>query len=810
MNDKLERITGRSGEVEFQYSLPPDVQSLVRETENNFQIHLLDYWKVLVKRWWIVILTLISFVSVSSFVTWRQQPVYRASLKLQIDNEQSNILPFRDSAASFSYVTTEEYLKTQFEALTSRTLATRVIRAMDLEKDPRYAPKSNPDTIDLLVQRIRTSISWRIPFSPKPKQIEPVRASSPSTYSSLADAVASSITISPIKDSSVVVVSFDARDPSLAADIVNTIAAEYIQMNFETKFKSTIMASDFLSKQLVDIKAQVEKSEEQLVKFGQSHNIYTLGAKENVIMQKLSDLNEALTQAQAERILKESISKIASKVTHGPLPDSISTNEIRSLENTVAVLQQQYSKLRAVYKPDWWEVKQVASQLETAEKQLAKVREDRLKDLVTAYQTTAQREKLLTEAVGVQKQEADKLNEYSIQYNILKQEVDSNKQLYDVMLQRIKEAGISAGLKSNNIHVVDSAVPPGAPILPNKNGNVTKALLSGLIFGIALAFFFEYVGSYFDRSLKTPEDVDRIVKLPFLGLIPSTHSFDHTGNRKPLTLYMRSRNGITGSVAAASKNGHGSTNIELITLDNTKSLISEAYRHLRTSVLLSSNGHNRYKSIVVTSSKHGEGKTSTCINLAVTLAQANKKVLVMDCDLRNPKIHRILGLTNIEGMSTFLATGSDPLNHLIRQTAIPNLYVLTSGQIPPNPSELVGSPLMKKSLSILTQRFDHVLVDTPPLLAVTDGSILANMVDGVILVISGGDTPKEAIIRSKHLLNCAQARIIGAMLNNVDLHTCEPSYYSRYFYGYDGYYSPKDMKSSDSSFGSSEIQGRPS
>jgi capsular exopolysaccharide synthesis family protein len=272
-------------------------------------------------------------------------------------------------------------------------------------------------------------------------------------------------------------------------------------------------------------------------------------------------------------------------------------------------------------------------------------------------------------------------------------------------------------------------------------------------------------------------------------------------------LYVKSRDGIAERNGANHSNAH--SNIELIPLINSKSLISEAYRHLRTSILLSSNGHNRYKSIVVTSSKHGEGKTSTCINLAVTLAQANKKVLVMDCDLRNPKIHRILGLKNQEGVSSFLSQCADPLTQLIQNTSIPNLYVLTSGQIPPNPSELVGSPLMKKCLGVLGHRFDHILVDTPPLLAVTDGSILANMVDGVILVISGGDTPKEAIVRSKHLLACAQARVIGAMLNNVDLNTCEPNYYSRYFYGHDIEPS-QEAVSSDVSYAAQDTQGPPS
>ena len=780
MSDKLERIIGRSNAAEYDYSFAPEAQHLMHQPEYNFQVHLLDYWKVLVKHWWVVVVTIIAFVSISSFITWRQPAIYRASLKLQIDNEQSNILPFRD-AVPFTYISTEEYLKTQFEALTSRTLATRVIHALNLETDPRFNYKAPPDVVDRLISRVKTSVSWRMKKDPQEKP--PLDKKYHHTFSSLADALLASVTVSPIKDSSVVIVSFDAPNPSLAADVVNTLAAEYIQMNFETKYKATIMASEFLSKQLVDIKAQVEESEERLGKFGQDHNIYTLGARENVIMQTLSDLNTALTQAQAERIQKESVWNTARNFPQGQIPETLYTQEIRSLESTVATLQQQFSKLRAVYKPDWWELKQVDGQLETAKKQLARALETKQKDLETAYQTASQREKLLAEAVRVQKSEADTLNQYSVQYNILKQEVDSNKQIYDGMLQRMKEAGITAGLKSNNIHVIDAAIPPTDPILPNKEGNLSKALFGGLIFGVALAFLFEYIGSYFDRSLKTPEDVDRLVKLPFLGLIPSLQSIGRAENPKPLSFFMRARNGIT--IRTGSNGRNNESNIELITYCNSKSLISEAYRHLRTSILLSSNGQNRYRSIVITSSKRGEGKTSTSINLAITLAQANKKVLLMDCDLRNPKIHRILGLKNLDGVSSFLSTDSMPLHHLIESTTIPNLFVLPSGQIPPNPSELVGSPLMKKCLNMLSQHFDHVLIDTPPLLAVTDGSILANIADGVILVIRGGDTTKEAIVRSKYLLSCAHAQIIGTMLNNVDLHTCEPSYYARYFYNYE-------------------------
>ncbi len=777
MNDKLDRIADTKNAVELNYPISPDAQRPPQQSEYNFQIHLLDYWKVLIRRWWIVVVVLFAFVSVSAYMTWRQTPIYRAFLKLQIDNEQASILPFKETS-TFTYTTTEEYLKTQFEAMTSRALATRVIKKMNLEKDPRFTRTTNPDAVSRFLQRVKAKFDWHV-RDEKPVALQG-KPKYPQNYSALSGDVVSSIIVTPIKDSSVVVVCYDSIDPSLAADIVNTLAAEYIQMNFETKYKASIMASEFLENQLVDIKAQVEKSEGEMVKFGQVHNIYNLGARENVIMQKLSDLNYALTQAQAERIQKESIYKT---VGEGQLPEDLTTSDVKELEGSVASLQQQYAKLRAIYKPDWPEVREISGQLDAAQKQLVKLREARMKDFATTYQTAVQREKLLQEAVQKQKLEADALNQYSVQYNVLKQEVDSNKQIYDGMLQRMKEAGITAGLKSNNIHVVDAATPPGAPILPDKKGNLTKALLSGFVFGIALAFLVEYVGSYFDRSLKTPEDVDRFVQLPFLGLIPSTHSFDHMGNRKSLMLFLKTGDGRPMKAGLNGRNG--SQHIEMITLSNTTSLISEAYRHLRTSILLSSNGHNRQKSIVVTSSKRGEGKTSTCVNLAITLAQANKKVLLIDCDLRNPRIHRILGLNNKEGISNFLSEVSKPLTHLIQTTAIPNLYVLTAGRIPPNPSELVGSAMMKKCLATVSQRFDHVLVDTPPLLAVTDGCMLANMVDGVILVIRGGDTTKEAIMRSKQLLTYAHAKIIGTMLNNVDLHTCEPYYYSRYFYNYD-------------------------
>ncbi len=604
--------------------------------------------------------------------------------------------------------------------------------------------------------------------------------------SPLAAAFVSSLAVTPIKDSRVVVVSFDSRDPTLAAQILNTLAAEYIQMNFETKYKATVTASEFLEKQLVDLRAQVQKSEAQLVKFGRAHNIYALGSKENIIMQKLADLDSALTNAQAERIAKESVWKTLAQASPGEFPDSLRNDDIRKLEANIGQLQQQQARLRALFKAEWPELKQIANQLGVAEQQLADAKETAIKEVAAAYGAAEEKEKLLEHAVAAQKVEADTLNKDFIQYSILKREVDSSKQVFDGMLQRMKEAGISAGLKSNNIHVVDPAEPPQSAYLPDITMNMLKALAGGLLLGIALAFLQEHIFSHLDRSLKTPEDIDRYIKLPFLGLIPSVQTpspvLSLKLSRKNAQILMPA-DGHNGSTGSADK-----SIVELIAHYDSQSLISEAYRDLRTSILLSASTARSPKALLVTSSLKGEGKTTTSINLAITLAQANEKVLLVDCDMRNPSIHKVFGLENENGLSSFLSGTSTTDMPLTQTTQVPNLFLFPAGQMPPNPSELLGSAGMRKCILELSEQFDHILIDSPPLLAVTDARILATMVDGVVLVIKGGETTKEAVIRSRRLLQDVHAPILGTMLNNVDFRSSDSYYYAKNYYPVGDYY----------------------
>jgi polysaccharide biosynthesis transport protein len=720
---------------------------------------LLDYWRILVKRRWIIASMTLMVLVVTAIGTWSSAPIYRATIKIQIDPEQTGILPFKETMDPGSnYAQSQEYLQTQFKVLASQTLADRVIRVLKLESHPIFQSED-----------AGSAASWprRLFQSSETKDAD--RQNLRRKYSKLTKTFIDSLTVSPIRNSRLVEVSFDSRDPALSALVVNTLADEYIELNFLTKFDATKKASKFLEKQSTDLKARLEKAEEDLVRFSQQHNIYAIGEKENVIVQKLSDLNAALTSVQAERIQKESIWDIVQSAGPTIFPDILRSSLIKDLETNVANLRVAQAKLEALFKPGWPEYDQVNRQLIEAENQLSMERQKAIHNVRMEFQTAMRREKLLSKALEAQKIEANSLNQNSIQYNILKRQVETDKQLYDGLLQRMKEAEVSAGLKSSNIHIVDEADPPQNQYKPKKTLNMSLALLVGLICGIGLAFFTERL----DSSFKTPDDIDHYLGIASLGIIPSQNSLISSPSRRLLA-------------SGQSKENHGK-GVELVTHHEPHSILSEAYRNLRTSILLSpSNGHPP-KLLVITSSQAGEGKTTTSINIGITLAQSGVKVVLLDCDMRKPKMQRSLNLIPDAGISTFLSGLSD-ISPLIQQTEIPNLFAVSSGRIPPNPAELIGSPRMKEGLAFLTRSFDYVIIDTPPVLSVTDARILGALADGVILVIKGGETPREAVRLTKRLLREVHARIIGSILNDVDVHSADYSYYSKYYYyGYGRY-----------------------
>jgi capsular exopolysaccharide synthesis family protein len=739
-----------------------------RQPDEDIRVGILDYWRVVVKRKWIILTITLVVIVVVGIKTWKQTPMYSATAKLQIDVEQSNILPYKDAfqeTGSGSYL---EYLQTQIKTIQSATLASRVIRALKLEANPKFLGEARPSLMTWFAAWVASRFDSAVKKGESPLESDRGAGITKDVgYSPLAGSVLANLSVVPVRGSRLVEVSFICRDAALAATIVNTICSEYIEYNFEAKVSATQSATKFLSKQLVDLQSKVEKSEEALIRFGRERGIVTLQDQGSEVNRRLFDLTVALTQLQIDRMQKESAWHLLQE-TLPDIPETLRSADMVALESRLNALRQDEASLSVQYKPGWPELDRIRSQREELERQLAQSKQKAIKAIENDYQMAMRRESLAVEALAAQKTEATTLNQNSIQFNILKQEVESNRQLYDGFLQRLKEAGVSAGLKSSNIRVLDEAGIPGAPYTPDKRRNLLFALLAGLGIGIGLAFFLEYL----DNSVKTPEDVDRFIKLPSLGVIPSLSSL----------LPAQSRSRLTESAGVTNGSGNSSS-VELVTHHHAESMLSEAYRNLRTSVLLSSAVGRPPKSLLFTSSQIGEGKTTTALNIAITLAQTGRKVIVLDCDMRHPRLHRFLNLDRAAGMSAFLS-GNSELSSIIQQTAIPNLFAVPSGRFPPNPAELVGSERMKQAVAFLDQHFDHIVMDSPPLLLVADARILASTVDGVILVIKAGKTSKQAVQQSKRLLQQVHAHTLGTLLNDADIFSPDYYYYSKsYYYG---------------------------
>ena len=520
------------------------------------------------------------------------------------------------------------------------------------------------------------------------------------------------------------------------------------------------------------MKAKIEQSDEALQEFGSKHGIIsTLDDKENITMRRLNELNEALTKAESERMAKEAINKqIKQDKGEGfdTLPSIIENKLVQDLKQTHIQLEAQYMKLSDTFKPNYPEMTRLKSQMEAVQKRLNVEVNKVIVGMKNEYESTLRREFLLRTAFEQQKEKALEMQQKAIQYNILKREADTNKELYKSLLQRMKEIGVSAAMNPSNVEVLDHAEVPSSPYNPNARRNVMLAGLIGLFLGIVLAFFFEYL----DNTIKTPEDVEQLVRLPSFGMVPE----------------------ISSEKRRRSHNGNGNSYpVELVSYGHPKSILSEAYRNIRTSILLSFSKQPP-KKIVVTSPNPLEGKTTTMINTAITLSQTGARVLIIDADMRKPRIHKIFNngmgdkRKNGVGLSNFLS-GHTNLWSVIHKSSLQNLYYIPSGPVPPNPSELLGSSLFREMMRALEERFDHIIIDSPPVIGFADSVILSSVSDGVMLVVLGGKTTREALQRAKDILLQVEAKILGVVINRVDIQRSDYGYYYYryyYYYGDDG------------------------
>jgi exopolysaccharide transport family protein len=735
----------------YEYGQPVSVQTWHPPQESALR----EYLRVLIKRKFVVMGCLVAIFGAVLIASLKMTPIYEATGRIAINKPDNNLVTFKDSANASADYSDPTDLDTEVSILQSDLLALQVIKNLNLDKMPEFGgkPSTGPEAN----------------LAPDPLATDSARTGS------LIAAFKGGLHVSLKPNTRIVEIRYTSTNPQLAALIVNTLASTYVEQNFKTKFESTMQASDWLQQQLSDLQIKVETSQEKLVKYQKEHEILGTDEKQNITTEKLAELNKELTAAESVRMEKESLYKL---VQSGDPETVASTAEalesggangsaglsplLGALRSKEADLKIQIAELSTQFGPSYPRVAQLNGQLKEVDSQI----QGELKKIVDRvrgeYLAARQQEDMLSAEFEKQKQEENKLNESAIEYSLLKRDVDVNRQLYEGLLEKLKEAGVTAGLKSNNVRLVDIARAPSAPTEPNIPRNLAFGFVLGLTSGIGLAFLLENI----DNTVRTTEQAQIISGLPALGMIP-------LGSKNP------AENGATRALGVASSREA----VELVTHARPQSQMAESYRALRTSLLLSNLG-TPPKVVMVTSARPQEGKTTTSINTAVVLAQKGVRVLLIDADLRRPSIHKTLGLGPRTGLSNVL-TGSTALEQaILRSAVLSNLFILPAGTPPPNPAELLASANMRDLLLDLRDKYDHIVIDTPPTLSVTDAVVLSPRVDAIVLVIRSGQTTKQALRRSRDILMQVNARVTGVLLNAVDL--TSPDYY--YYYEYQGKY----------------------
>jgi polysaccharide biosynthesis transport protein len=737
--------------VEFGRSPGPRIYPELPSHESALGDHL----RVLMKRKWTVLTCLLTIVSVVAIASLKMSPVYEASGSIAI-NKPDPGLNFNNSPTfNLDYYDPTE-IETEVKILQSDLLALQVVKDLGLDRRPEFGGK------------IPTSSS-SLDLAPDPLQADPSRTSA------LLANFRSNLKVTLAPNTHIVEVHFRSPDKDSAANVVNKLMEDYTENNFKSRFDSTMQASDWLSKQLVDLQMKVETSQEKLVRYQKEHEILGIDEKQNITTAKLDELNKALTAAESERMEKESMYRLVQSgdadtiASAATVPETAGSGNqspsalLESLRAKQADAKIQVAELSTQFGPSYPKVAQLNGQIKEIDAQILLETRKVASKVRGQYMAALQRENMLHDALEKQKQEENKLNESAIEYSILKRDLESYRTLYEGLMEKMKESAVSAGLKSNNFRIVDVARVPSAPVEPNIPRNLEFAFVLGLTSGVGLAFLLEGM----DNTVRTTEQAQMISGLPPLGMIPM-------GSRTP-----REATNTKRLVIATSKEA-----VELVTQTRPNSQMAESYRALRTSLLLSNLGAPP-KVIIVTSALPQEGKSTTSISCANVLAQKGTRVLLIDADLRRPSIHKTLGMGPRSGLSSVL-TGSATLEQVItRSPSLPNVFVLPAGTPPPNPAELLASTQMRDLLEQLRGQYDHIVIDTPPTLSVTDAVVLSPRADAIVLVIRSGQTTKQALRRSRDLLMQVNAKVSGVLLNAVDLSS--PDYY--YYYEYQGKYS---------------------
>ncbi|HVF30880.1 MAG TPA: polysaccharide biosynthesis tyrosine autokinase [Pyrinomonadaceae bacterium] len=781
-----------------------------RETYAPEGLQLLDYWKAIRKRLWLVVGIAVLVTTLAAIYMARKPNVYSAAARIQVDLEQPNQeLVISDRQRGLSNPD-PSYFNTQLQLLDSENLLRQVVkqhsldsnkdfitsvsdgggmfrsalRAIGLASDSKKDSNSSEDIANSLNSSLVSSedIAEAMRLAPyvdairKNMNVEPVRESR-----------------ATVKDTRLIEVSFRHTNPHLAAFVVNSIGETFVTANQEKRSGTSRKTSDFLQKRITDLQSQIRADEIALAELSKGEGILKTDGDQTIVIDRLAGLNKQLLEAENRRKTAE-----AQYLAVKDAPEAIKAlaeaesapyitqreNNLRTLRNDtqkkIADYRAQRAKLLQEYKETAPEVIEVDRQIKSLEDSLAEaitenngevqgLRDRTAKVLIdnlrTKYTQERDQETKIRSAFETQYNEAQIQNTGAVKLRLLEQNIETNRGFLDGLRKQQSSNDVASQGSDNNISVVSFAIPPENPISPSRLMTVIAALFLSTLFGIGLALFLEYL----DDTIRTTEEIETYLHLPALAAIPTIDSLP----RRRLLL-------VGGSSEEAAQDAADS---ELLIYADSRSSLAEAYRQLRTSILLSTAGHAP-KSLLITSSLPSEGKTTTATNTAISLAQTGAKVLIIDADMRRPRLHSVFNIENGDGLSTILSTelSEQEILNIIKHDEGTKLNMLTSGPIPPNPAELIGSEQMANLLKLLQGHFTHLVVDSPPVTSFTDGVLIASMVDGVILVVHAGKSSRQVVRRARQLLQDVGAKIFGVVLNNVNLRSQDNYYYQSYYH----------------------------
>lgn len=779
-----------------------------RETYAQEGFQLLDYWRAIRKRIWLVIGIAVLVTTLAAIYMAGKPNIYSAKATVQVDLEQSN--PDLQTDRQRPMLTADpSYFNTQLQLLNSDTLLRRVVVEHNLDTNPVFQ-KAKAEGTNSAWRSMLKAVGLARDETKKDPAATAETAGNTAAVSTdeiaeairlapYVDIIKRNLTVEPVRESRVTVkdtrlidVSFTNTSPELAASVANGICDTFTKYNAERRTGTSRKTSDFLQGRIGELEGEIRSDELRLVDLKKRAGVVKTTGEQTIVIDRLSGLNAQLLKAENDRknaeaeyrSVKDSPEKLKS------LAEAQSARYITERENygislrnetnrQVSTLKANREKLLVEFKEGAPEIKELDRQIESLEGSLQKdldkiandirtYRErtstDLLNNLETKYNSSKKAEDEIRSSFNAQYVDAQGQNSDAVTIKLLEQKIDSDKGFLEKLKEQESGNAISSEGSGNNISVAGFAIPDDKPVSPRRLTTVLAALFLSTLFGMGLALFLEYL----DDTIRTVEEIESVLQLPALAAIPT---IDSMPKRKLL-------------LVGAQEEVDERPNSELLIFSDPRSGLAEAYRQLRTSILLSTAGHAP-KSLLITSSLPSEGKTTTATNTAISLAQTGAKVLIIDADMRRPRLHSVFNIANSEGLSTLLSSESDDadITRVIKTDEGTKINLLTSGPIPPNPAELIGSEQMANLLKRLQKHYTHVVIDSPPIASFTDGVLIASMVDGVILVVHSGKSSRQIVRRAKQLLQDVGARLLGVVLNNVNLRSQDNyHYYQSYFY----------------------------